>query len=118
MCMPTVLDCAGVPHPTSVDGVTQKPIEGTSMRYTFDAPDSRDRRRTQYFEMCGNRGIYHEGWMAVTRHGMPWEMVPDADQRFADDVWELYRHRARLDPGTRPRRGGTPTGCASCRTCS
>ena len=88
--MPTVLDCAGIPHPISVGGVTQKPIEGTSMRYTFDAPDSRGRRSTQYFEMCGNRGIYHEGWMAVTRHGIPWEMVPDADKRFADDRWELY----------------------------
>jgi arylsulfatase A-like enzyme len=89
--LPTVLDCAGIPEPTSVDGITQKPVEGVSMRYTFDAPDSLDRRRTQYFEMCGNRGIYHEGWMAVARHGIPWEMVPDADKRFADDRWELYR---------------------------
>jgi arylsulfatase len=60
------------------------------MRYTFDAPDAPDRRRTQYFEMCGNRGIYHHGWMAVTRHGTPWEMVPTTGRRFADDVWELY----------------------------
>ncbi|WP_028933686.1 arylsulfatase [Pseudonocardia spinosispora] len=88
--LPTILDCAGLPRPTSVDGVTQKPIEGISMRYTFGAADAADRRRTQYFEMCGNRGIYHEGWMAVTRHGVPWEMVPSATRRFADDVWELY----------------------------
>ncbi|RSM86341.1 arylsulfatase [Kibdelosporangium aridum] len=88
--LPTVLDCAGIPQPSTVDGVTQKPVEGTSMRYTFDAPDAPDRRRTQYFEMCGNRGIYHEGWMAVTRHGTPWEMVPEGGKRFADDVWELY----------------------------
>jgi arylsulfatase A-like enzyme len=88
--LPTVLDCAGIPQPTSVDGITQKPIEGVSMRYTFDAVDSPDRRRTQYFEMCGNRGIYHEGWMAVTRHGIPWEMVPDGGKRFADDRWELF----------------------------
>ncbi len=88
--LPTVLDCAGIPHPAIVDGAAQQPVEGTSMRYTFDAPHAPDRRRTQYFEMCGNRGIYHEGWMAVTRHGVPWEMVPTARRRFADDVWELY----------------------------
>ncbi len=88
--LPTVLECAGIPQPTSVDGIAQKPIEGTSMRYTFDDPDAPDRRRTQYFEMCGNRGIYHEGWMAVTRHGTPWEMVPQTGKRFSDDVWELY----------------------------
>ena len=60
------------------------------MRYTFDAAEAMGCRGTQYFEMCGNRGIYHEGWMAVTRHGTPWEMVPDDDNRFADDRWELY----------------------------
>jgi arylsulfatase A-like enzyme len=88
--LPTVLDCAGIPQPTTVDGVTQKPVEGVSMRYTFDDAQARDRRRTQYFEMCGNRGIYHEGWMAVTRHGIPWEMIPEGGRRFSDDVWELY----------------------------
>lgn len=88
--LPTVLECAGIPQPTSVAGVAQKPIEGSSMRYTFDDADAPDRRRTQYFEMCGNRGIYHEGWMAVTRHGIPWEMIPEGGRRFRDDVWELY----------------------------
>jgi arylsulfatase len=88
--LPTVLDCAGVPHPTSVDGAAQQPIEGVSMRYTFDAAGAPDRRRTQYFEMCGNRGVYHEGWTAVTRHGVPWEMVPTGRPAFRDDVWELY----------------------------
>ncbi|MDL5159802.1 arylsulfatase [Actinomycetospora termitidis] len=88
--LPTVLDCAGITAPTSVDGVVQQPIDGTSMRYTFTDPDAPDRRRTQYFEMCGNRGIYHEGWTAVTRHGIPWEMVPTAGRSFHDDVWELY----------------------------
>lgn len=88
--LPTVLDCAGIPQPTLVEGVPQQPIEGTSMRYTLDAPEAPDRRRTQYFEMCGNRGIYHEGWMAVTRHGIPWEMIPETGRRFEDDVWELY----------------------------
>ncbi|MFD4190892.1 arylsulfatase [Amycolatopsis thermoflava] len=88
--LPTVLDCAGIPHPVLVDGVPQQPVEGTSMRYSFDSPAVEGRRRTQYFEMCGNRGIYHDGWMAVTRHGVPWEMVPTAGRRFEDDVWELY----------------------------
>jgi arylsulfatase A-like enzyme len=88
--LPTVLDCAGIPQPASVHGVAQQPIEGTSMRYTIDEPAAPDRRRTQYFEMCGNRGIYHEGWMAVTRHGIPWEMIPTGRRRFEDDKWELY----------------------------
>lgn len=88
--LPTILECAGVPAPVSVDGVEQQPIEGVGMTYTFDAPEAPDRRRTQYFEMCGNRGVYHEGWTAVTRHGTPWEMVPTATTGFRDDVWELY----------------------------
>ncbi|WP_433802211.1 arylsulfatase [Actinomycetospora sp. CA-084318] len=88
--LPTILECAGITPPTSVDGVVQQPIDGTSMRYTFAAPDAPDRRRTQYFEMCGNRGLYHEGWTAVTRHGTPWEMVPTGTRSFHDDVWELY----------------------------
>jgi arylsulfatase len=90
--LPTVLDVAGVPVPVSVDGVAQQPVEGTSMRYSFDDADAPDRRTTQYFEMVGNRGIYHEGWTAVTRHGVPWLMV-DAPRPFEDDVWELYDTR-------------------------
>ena len=88
--LPTILECAGIPAPLSVAGVTQQPIEGASLAYTIDEADAPDRRRTQYFEMCGNRGIYHEGWMASTRHGTPWEMIPPAGKRFEDDVWELY----------------------------
>jgi arylsulfatase len=88
--LPTILDCVGIPAPFSVDGVPQQPIEGTSMHRTLTDPAATEHRRTQYFEMCGNRGIYHNGWMAVTRHGIPWEMVPDKDRRFSNDVWELY----------------------------
>ena len=88
--LPTVLDCAGIPEPTWVAGVAQQRVEGMSMRYTFHDTHAAGRRRTQYFEMCGNRGIYHEGWMAVTRHGIPWEMVAEGGRRFSDDVWELY----------------------------
>jgi arylsulfatase A-like enzyme len=88
--LPTILEATGLPHPTTVNGVTQQVVEGTSMRYTFDDAAAPDRRRTQYFEMVGNRGIYHEGWTAVTRHGTPWLMVDSGDRPFEDDVWELY----------------------------
>jgi hypothetical protein len=86
---PTILDAAGIPEPTSVHGIPQKPIEGVSMRYSFDDADAADRRTTQYFEMFCNRGIYHEGWTAVTRHSTPWVMTADMPA-FDDDVWELY----------------------------
>jgi arylsulfatase A-like enzyme len=91
--LPTVLDAAGLPHPTTVNGVTQQVIEGVSMRYSFDDPDAGERRTTQYFEMVGNRGIYHQGWTASTRHGTPWLMVDGGDRPFEDDVWEIYDTR-------------------------
>ena len=84
----TVLDAAGLPEPQEVNGVAQMPLHGTSMRYSFDDGEAEDRRRTQYFEMFVNRGIYHEGWTAVTRHSIPWLMADAPD--IADDVWELY----------------------------
>jgi arylsulfatase len=85
---PTVLDAAGLPEPAVVDGIPQRPIEGVSMRYAFDDPGATERRTTQYFEMFCNRGIYHEGWTAVTRHSTPWVMAELPS--FLDDVWELY----------------------------
>jgi len=85
---PTVLEAAGLPEPTTVHGVPQTPIEGVSMRYTFDDAGAAERRETQYFEMFCNRGIYDKGWTAVTRHSIPW--VPEAPGPFADDTWELY----------------------------
>ena len=86
---PTVLEAAGLPEPTMVHGVEQKPYEGVSMRYAFDDPDAAERHVTQYFEMFCNRGIYHEGWTAVTRHSTPWiQGLPLPP--FADDTWELY----------------------------
>ena len=91
--LPTVLEAAGLPQPVSVGGVPQQPVEGTSMCYSFDRPDAAERRTTQYFEMVGNRGIYHEGWTAVTRHGTPWLMVDTGGRSFDDDVWELYDTR-------------------------
>src|SRR6267142_1409838 len=65
------------------------PLQGTSMAYSFDAPDAADRRETQYFEMFVNRGIYHKGWTAVTRHSTPWVMNANLPA-FDYDVWELY----------------------------
>jgi arylsulfatase len=86
---PTLLEVAGLPEPTIVHGVAQKPIEGVSMAYSFDNAKAPDRRQTQYFEMLGNRGIYHKGWMACTKHRRPWEIIVKM-AAFDDDVWELY----------------------------
>ncbi len=86
----TVLDAAGLPAPTFVNGVQQDPLHGISMRYSFDDADAEERRETQYFEMFGNRGIYHKGWTAVTKHKTPWILVGGPVIAFDDDVWELY----------------------------
>jgi arylsulfatase A-like enzyme len=87
---PTILEVAGLPEPTVVHGVTQKPYEGVSMAYTFNDGSAADRHTTQYFEMVGNRGIYHNGWSAVTKHRTPWETGALQLPAFDDDVWELY----------------------------
>jgi arylsulfatase len=89
---PTVLEAAGLPQPKSVDGTVQRPMDGVSMMYTFDDANAKDRRTTQYFEMFGNRAIYHDGWTAVTRHSIPWLMVPLPP--FDQDRWELYHVEA------------------------
>ncbi|MGW5239253.1 arylsulfatase [Monashia sp. NPDC004114] len=86
---PTVLEAAGIPEPKTVEGVQQKPYEGVSMVYAFDDEQAPDRHTTQYFEMFCNRGIYHEGWAAVTRHSTPWVLTGELPS-FEDDVWELY----------------------------
>ena len=92
--VPTILEAAGVKAPTTVDGIPQRPIEGVSMGYTFDkananAPSKRD---TQYFEMVGNRAIYHDGWIAATTPpAAPWLLatgkLPDLETGYK---WELY----------------------------
>ena len=87
---PTVLEAAGLPEPAMVNGVQQSPMEGTSMLYTFAEPDTPERHDLQYFEMFGNRGIYHKGWSAVTKHRTPWILVGGVVPAFDDDVWELY----------------------------
>ena len=60
------------------------------MLYSFDDANAAERRETQYFEMFGNRGIYHKGWTAVTKHGTPWVLVGRKTVALDDDVWELY----------------------------
>jgi arylsulfatase A-like enzyme len=87
---PTVLEAAGIPAPTMVNGVMQSPYEGTSMFYSFNEADAPERHETQYFEMFCNRGIYHKGWSAVTKHRTPWAMGGQVMPAFDDDVWELY----------------------------
>jgi arylsulfatase len=87
---PTLLEAAGLPEPISVEGVHQKPIEGVSMLYSFNDAKAAERHETQYFEMFGNRGIYHKGWTAVTRHKTPWILIGEKTPAFDDDVWELY----------------------------
>jgi arylsulfatase A-like enzyme len=87
---PTVLEAAGIPQPVMVNGVLQSPYEGTSMLYSFNDADAPDRHETQYFEMFCNRGIYHKGWSAVTKHRTPWASSKEPVPAFDDDVWELY----------------------------
>ena len=87
---PTILEAARLPHPTLVNGVLQEPLHGVSMAYSFDDAAAEERHETQYFEMLCNRGIYHQGWTAVTRHGNPpWVMATEQPPLDAD-VWELY----------------------------
>jgi len=85
---PTVLEAAGLPEPRIVNGTEQRPFDGVSMAYAFDDAKAKDRHTTQYFEIFGNRAIYHEGWVAATRHSIPWLMAQNPPVK--DDVWELY----------------------------
>ncbi len=87
---PTVLGAAGLPQPAFVNGIQQDPIEGVSMVYSFNKADAPDQHETQYFEMFCNRGIYHKGWTAVTKHKVPWDLTAKGLPAFDDDVWELY----------------------------
>lgn len=86
---PTILEAADVAAPAAVAGVEQQRVDGVSMLYSFDDATAPDRRTTQYFEVFGNRGLYHEGWVACTAHRVPMQAA-SADTPFEDDVWELY----------------------------
>jgi hypothetical protein len=86
---PTVMEAAGLPFPKSVNGTEQIPFSGASFLFAFDNPNAPDRHTTQYFEMFGNRAIYHDGWVACTRHSIPWVNGVTLPA-LKDDVWELY----------------------------
>ena len=92
--MPTVLELAGIDPPTSIGGIAQSRIDGTSFAYLLDEHGAEElgRHRTQYFEMLGSRGIYHDGWKAVTFHpvGPLYDDGLSVSAPFDDDVWELY----------------------------
>ncbi len=85
---PTILEAAGLPEPRMVNGARQIPIQGVAMEYSFDDAAAKSRHSTQYFEIIGNRAIYHDGWLAGTVHRAPWETTPR--HPLAEDRWELY----------------------------
>ena len=85
---PTVLEAAGLPLPDTINGIPQLPMDGVSLLYATDDADAEDRHTTQYFEMFGNRAIYHEGWLARVVHGVPWH--PNPIRSLQEDIWELY----------------------------
>jgi arylsulfatase len=86
---PTICDAVGIPYPDSVNGVKQTPLAGVSFLKTFADPKTPEVRTTQYFEVGGHRAIYHEGWIACARHGVPWELIGSIGN-FDKDRWELY----------------------------
>lgn len=92
--VPTILEATGIQAPKYIDGIEQAPIEGISMAYTWDKTnaDTSTMHSTQYFEMLGNRAIFHEGWVAATTPAtLPWELsnkpAPDVITGYK---WELY----------------------------
>src|SRR5439155_3114509 len=92
--MPTVLDACGVEAPAALDGVTQQPFDGASMRATFDDADAPDPRDIQYFEMLGSRSIIFKGWKATTDHVskgvVDEERLLEGSREFATDRWSLF----------------------------
>ncbi|WP_431278685.1 arylsulfatase [Leifsonia poae] len=86
---PTIYEAAGITPPATLNGIPQDPIEGVSIGYTFDGAEPDDKRRTQYFEIYGNRAIYHDGWVAAAIASVPW--APSGQTVDIDTVpWELY----------------------------
>ncbi len=84
----TVLEATNLPQPKSVNGVPQKPLSGVSMLYAANDPNAKEQHSTQYFEMFGNRAIYHDGWLARVVHRAPWRH--ETENSLQNDVWELY----------------------------
>ena len=96
--VPTILEACRIPEPTVVNGIPQKPIEGVSMRYSFDDAAAKGRRATQYFELATNRAIYHDGWVACSQYGLPWETAGH-DDGFLKAPWQLYNIDADFSQG-------------------
>ena len=91
--VPTILQATGIKAPDIVNGIKQKPIEGVSMAYTFDQANANapSKHETQYFEMVGNRAIYHDGWIAATTPpAAPWLLGTAKMPELSDYHWELY----------------------------
>ncbi len=88
---PTILQAAGLPEPKIVNGTPQIPIEGVGLNYSFDDAEAKERHRTQYFEIFGNRAIYQDGWFARTIHRAPWNT--SKNRALETDVWDLYNVR-------------------------
>ena len=101
---PTILEAAGIPEPTSVDGIAQEPMDGTSFLYSFDDAEAPEQHTTQYFEMFASRAMYHDGWWAASRPDrIPWDLSPKTLAQFGPDSgwdpdrdigWELYDLRS------------------------
>ncbi|MBP6877051.1 MAG: arylsulfatase [Phenylobacterium sp.] len=89
--VPTLYELAGVTAPIELNGVPQKPIEGISFAFAFDDAKAASKRRTQYFELGCNRGLYHDGWMASAPSFVPWEPNRSEDWSPDNQVWELYK---------------------------
>jgi len=97
---PTILEAVGIPEPTTVDGIAQEPMDGTSFLYSFDDPAAAERHTLQYFEMFGSRAMYKDGWWAASKPDrIPWDFSPETIARFGPDgdwdpdrdaPWELY----------------------------
>ena len=88
--LPTILEAAGLPAPEKVNGVAQKPVDGISMLYSLNDAKAAERRKTQYFELYGTRGLYHDGWMAATSHNRAYSKNQPGVPAFTEDKWELY----------------------------
>lgn len=88
---PTILDAIGITAPATINGVEQQPIDGRSLLGTFDDPNAESPRKTQYFNVYGNRAIYHDGWLAAAFRGRaPWDVRKSTSRTVFEDRWELY----------------------------
>ncbi|GBL21135.1 arylsulfatase [Acidimicrobiaceae bacterium] len=88
---PTIYDVAGIKPPTHVNGIEQMPIHGTSMKYSFDNAEAPSTHTSQYFEILGNRALYHDGWIASCFHGrLPWIRLQGFEFDGPQERWELY----------------------------